>query len=65
MATPADVSIVIPAFNEGPAIAAVVTALAESGPWHEIIVVDDGSSDGTGANAAAAGAIGDDAELSG
>ena len=56
MATPADVSIVIPAFNEGPAIAAVVTALAESGPWHEIIVVDDGSSDGTGANAAAAGA---------
>jgi len=56
MAAPADVSIVIPAFNEGPAIAAVVAALAESGPWHEIIVVDDGSRDDTGANAAAAGA---------
>jgi glycosyltransferase involved in cell wall biosynthesis len=56
MAAPADVSIVIPAFNEGPAIAAVVAALAESGPWHEIIVVDDGSRDETGANAAAAGA---------
>jgi glycosyltransferase involved in cell wall biosynthesis len=56
MAAPADVSIVIPAFNEGPAIAAVVTALAGSGPWHEIIVVDDGSGDDTGANAAAAGA---------
>jgi glycosyltransferase involved in cell wall biosynthesis len=56
MAAPADVSIVIPAFNEGPAIAAVVAALAESGPWHEIIVVDDGSRDDTGASAAAAGA---------
>ncbi|HET7220324.1 MAG TPA: glycosyltransferase family 2 protein [Vicinamibacterales bacterium] len=56
MAVPAEVSIVIPAFNEGPVIAQVVAALAAAGPWHEIIVVDDGSSDGTGDQAAAAGA---------
>jgi glycosyltransferase involved in cell wall biosynthesis len=56
MAEPADVSIVIPAYNEGAAIAEVVSALAAAGPWHEIIVVDDGSKDDTGAHAAAAGA---------
>ena len=56
MALPSEVSIVIPAFNEGSVIAQVVAALATAGPWHEIIVVDDGSSDGTGEHAAAAGA---------
>jgi glycosyltransferase involved in cell wall biosynthesis len=56
MAVPADVSIVIPAYNEGPVIAQVVAALAAAGPWHEIIVVDDGSADETGTHAAAAGA---------
>jgi glycosyltransferase involved in cell wall biosynthesis len=57
MADPAAVSVVIPAYNEGAVIAEVVQALAAAGPWHEIIVVDDGSRDETGAHAAAAGAI--------
>jgi glycosyltransferase involved in cell wall biosynthesis len=56
MADTADVSVVIPAFNEGAVIAEVVSALAASGPWREIIVVDDGSADETGAHAACAGA---------
>ena len=57
MAATTTVSVVIPAFNEGSVIADVVKALAEAGPWHEIIVVDDGSSDDTGQHAAAAGAV--------
>ncbi len=56
MAEPADVSVIIPAFNEGPAIAALVSALTAAGPWREIIVVDDGSGDSTGSHANAAGA---------
>src|SRR5438046_166560 len=50
------VSIVIPAFNEGASIGAVVSELLAAASWHEVIVVDDGSSDDTGANATAAGA---------
>ena len=49
-------SIVVPAFNESASIAGVVEQLRASAPWREIIVVDDGSSDGTGDRAAAAGA---------
>ena len=56
MAEPSDVSIVIPAFNEGDAIAGVVSSLAAAGPWREIIVVDDGSQDDTSARACTAGA---------
>jgi glycosyltransferase involved in cell wall biosynthesis len=56
MAEPADVSVIIPAFNEGPAIAEVVSALKAAAAWHEIIVVDDGSADDTGTHATAAGA---------
>src|SRR6188508_3174771 len=57
MADPSQVSIVIPAYNEGPSIAQVVAALTTAGPWREIIVVDDGSKDDTGAHAHAAGAL--------
>ena len=56
MADPATVSIVIPAYNEHESIAEVVGVLRSAAPWREIIVVDDGSTDGTGAQAAAAGA---------
>ncbi len=56
VAEPLSTSIVIPAYNEGPVIARVVAALADAGPWREIIVVDDGSTDDTAAQAAAAGA---------
>jgi glycosyltransferase involved in cell wall biosynthesis len=57
VADPSTVSVVIPAYNEGPVISGVVAALAASGPWHEIIVVDDGSGDDTTAQAQAAGAV--------
>jgi glycosyltransferase involved in cell wall biosynthesis len=56
MADPSATSVIIPAFNEGPAVAAVVKALRTAAAWHEIIVVNDGSSDDTGVHAAAAGA---------
>ena len=49
-------SIVIPAFNEAGSIGAVVRDLASSARWLEILVIDDGSNDETGAHAAAAGA---------
>jgi polyisoprenyl-phosphate glycosyltransferase len=55
-----EVSIVIPAYNEQAAIREVVLQLREvlqrAGIVHEVLVVDDGSSDGTAAEAAAAGA---------
>ena len=47
------VGIVIPALNESATIATVVAGVL---PYGEAIVVDDGSSDDTGARAAAAGA---------
>jgi glycosyltransferase involved in cell wall biosynthesis len=57
VAEPSTTSVIVPAFNEGEAIAAVVAALRAGAPWHEIVVVDDGSKDDTGAQARAAGAI--------
>ena len=50
-------SIVIPAFNEEASIAPLITRLRGVAAWHEILVIDDGSSDETGARAAAAGAL--------
>jgi glycosyltransferase involved in cell wall biosynthesis len=57
VADPSNVSVVIPAFNESESIAEVVGVLRAAAAWREIIVVDDGSTDGTGNIAAAAGAI--------
>jgi glycosyltransferase involved in cell wall biosynthesis len=34
----------------------VVEQLRQAAPWREVLVIDDGSTDGTGARAAAAGA---------
>jgi len=48
--------VVIPAFNEAAAIASVVADLRAAASWQEIVVVDDGSRDDTGARAHAAGA---------
>jgi glycosyltransferase involved in cell wall biosynthesis len=56
MADAAETSVVIPAFNEAASIGEVVRDLAAAAPWREILVVDDGSSDETGGQAAAAGA---------
>jgi len=56
MAAPESVTIVVPAFNEAQSIGAVVSALKAAAPWHEVLVVDDGSTDGTGAEAERAGA---------
>lgn len=54
------VSVVMPALDEeegvGPAVAAVRAALTRAGIEHEILVVDDGSTDATAAEAAKAGA---------
>jgi glycosyltransferase involved in cell wall biosynthesis len=56
VADPSTVSIVIPALDEADAIGEVVAHLREAAPWHEVIVVDDGSEDQTAARAEAAGA---------
>jgi glycosyltransferase involved in cell wall biosynthesis len=56
VAEPRDVSVVIPAFNEEEGIADVVQGMLSKGPWREVIVVDDGSTDETAARGKAAGA---------
>lgn len=52
----ATVAVVIPALNEAKTVGAVVRRVREVLPGAAVIVVDDGSSDGTGAVAQAAGA---------
>jgi len=49
-------SVIIPAYNEAGAVGPLVSALRALASWHEILVVDDGSDDGTRESAAAAGA---------
>jgi glycosyltransferase involved in cell wall biosynthesis len=56
LADASHISIVIPAMNEAHSIGAVVERLCAAAPWHEVLVVDDGSIDDTGARATAAGA---------
>jgi glycosyltransferase involved in cell wall biosynthesis len=56
VADPAVVSVIIPAYNEAAVIGDVISRLSAAGPWHEILVVDDGSEDDTAARATAAGA---------
>ena len=56
MAEPSSTSVVIPAFNEAAGIAAVVAGVRQVGPWREILVIDDGSTDATADLARAAGA---------
>ncbi len=52
----ASVSVIIPAYNEADRIVATVTAARNLPGISEVIVVDDGSTDATGASAEAAGA---------
>lgn len=47
---------IVPAYNEEKTVASVVRALLEAGVFDKILVVDDGSSDGTALVAAEAGA---------
>ena len=56
VADPSSTSIVVPAFNEEAAIGPLVERLRAAGAWHEILVVDDGSTDQTAARAEGAGA---------
>ncbi len=49
-------SVVIPAFNEAASIGPLVRALRDASTWHEILVIDDASTDQTADQAAAAGA---------
>ncbi len=56
MADPSSVTVVIPAYEEAAAVGTVVQSLLAAAAWREILVVDDGSTDGTATAAAAAGA---------
>src|SRR5262249_42228524 len=53
---PSRTSVVIPAFNEAGTIGPLVSDLRTATSWREILVVDDGSTDSTAAEAEAAGA---------
>lgn len=48
---------IVPAFNEGGRIGGTLADLRQHVPWADVVVIDDGSSDDTVAQASAAGAI--------
>lgn len=52
----ADVAVIIPAYNEAPRVGAVVRAALAAREVRRVVVVDDGSSDGTAEAAMGAGA---------
>src|SRR5262245_1953203 len=56
MTEPRNVSVIIPAMDEAATVGDVVRDLSAVAAWHEILVIDDGSSDDTAAQATAAGA---------
>ena len=56
MADASATSIIVPAYDEGAAVADVVEALRGCAPWKEILVIDDGSRDETSRWAQEAGA---------
>ena len=47
---------IVPAYNEAGAVGATVAGIRQCAPDFDVLVVDDGSSDGTGERASAAGA---------
>src|SRR5262245_50256789 len=53
----AKILVIIPAYNEGTRIAEVVGRVRSVVPEYHVLVVNDGSKDGTSASAAAAGAL--------
>ncbi len=54
---PPRVLVVMPAWNEEQSVARTVTELREVQPRYDVLVIDDGSGDGTAAQAEAAGAL--------
>jgi glycosyltransferase involved in cell wall biosynthesis len=56
MADASATSVIVPAYDEGAAVAEVVGALRGCAPWKEILVIDDGSVDETSRWAEEAGA---------
>jgi hypothetical protein len=54
--TTGPIAAIVPAYNEAPTVAAIVTTLLRSQAFAEVVVVDDGSTDATAVRAEAAGA---------
>jgi len=57
VASPETTSVIVPAHNEAAAIRDVVAGLRAAAGWHEVLVIDDGSTDATASVARAAGAV--------